>query len=161
MRKTSGYTANYNSMQQIVCRHDTSFRYIYPVAGRLRRPPEDKATLRQSPGQMARSIRSRSIFYRVEICETVSLHVHDDRPFLRFPSPPLFSRAFATVPHLNWIRRSSAASTITWWTLSALTEILREFLITVCEGFYRERVSIFHIIPRSAIYRIVGQQAIC
>lgn len=95
MRKTSGYTANYNSMQQIVCRHDTSFRYIYPVAGRLRRPPVDKATLRQSLGQMARSIRSRSILYRREICE------------IRFTPTVL-----ATVLHLNWIRRSSAASTI-------------------------------------------------
>lgn len=36
MRKASGYTANYNSMRQIVCRHDTSFQRNWSIV--LARP---------------------------------------------------------------------------------------------------------------------------
>lgn len=161
MRKTSGYTANYNSMQQIVCRHDTSFRYIYPV------PETSPVHQRIKRRSDSRPARCRIDKIEIDLLSRGNLRnrwlVHDERPFLHifflfFLCPFIRYRSLSELDPANFCRSVDE--------LLDLTEILWEFLITALDYYLEPWESIdipfpIFILLKTLYYTIMLRDVFC
>lgn len=154
MRKTSGYTANYNSMQQIVCRHDTSFRYIYPVA---ETSPVHQRIKRRSDSRPA---RCRIDKIEIDPLSRGNLRnrwlVHDERPFLHIFFLFFFSLPVHSLPFAIWTG-SCELLPLSWWTFRSHGDLMRISNYRVRRLFgtvreYRYSLSYFYTIKGSILY---------